>query len=230
MFKVNQFPPLYYLDDFNFPNPYEEFEDGLAGASPDLHPQRLLNGYSKGFFPWYQADDGLFHWYNIDERMILYTKNVTKTKNLRKKLRSKNWDFRINTNFKEVIKNCATIKRPEHMGNGTWISDDFIDAYTTLHELGFALSVESYYQGELVGGLYGVGIGKYFSGESMFAAKSDASKLALIYFCDVCVDNGIEWIDCQSGSEHLERMGAIKIPKYEFIPMLETAIKGKTNA
>jgi len=226
MIRVDDEYPLYFLDTLEFPNPYEEFLDGLAGASNDLSPQRLLKGYSNGFFPWYQADDGMFHWYQIPNRMILYTDKVKKTKNLRKKLRSKNWDFRINTNFDEVIKNCATIKRPEHMG-GCWISDDFIQAYTQLHKLGFALSVESYFQGELVGGFYGVGIDKYFSGESMFAKKSDASKLALIYFCDLCQDNGIEWIDCQSGSEHLLSMGAELIPKTEFLEKLNVAIKDK---
>jgi leucyl/phenylalanyl-tRNA--protein transferase len=228
MYQISQKPPIYYLDDYTFPNPYEAFEDGFVGASSDLAPQRLLNGYSKGFFPWYQAEDGLFHWYNIDKRMILYTDKVKKTKKLLQKLRSANWDFRINTNFEEVIKNCSSIKRPIHHGD-SWITNDFIEAYTNLHKLGFALSVESYFKDELVGGFYGVGIGNYFSGESMFAKKSDASKLALIYFCEVCQDNEIEWIDCQSGSEHLERMGAVKIDKTEFIPMLEKSIKKENN-
>jgi len=228
MFQVYKNPPLYYLDDYTFPNPYEEYEDGFAGASPDLAPERLLNGYSKGFFPWYQSEDGMFHWYNVDKRMILYTNQVKKTKKLLQKLRSDNWDFRINTNFEKVIKNCATIKRPFHHGE-SWISEDFQKAYINLHKLGYAISVESYFKGELVGGFYGVGIGKYFSGESMFAKKSDASKLALIYFCKICKENEIEWIDSQSGSEHLERMGAVKIDKTEFIPMLEKAIKGKKD-
>jgi leucyl/phenylalanyl-tRNA--protein transferase len=227
MVRVDNLYPLYFLDTYDFPNPYEDFLDGLVGASEDLHPQRLLNGYSQGFFPWYQAEDGLFHWYQIDPRMILYTNQVKKTKNLKKKLRSKNWSFSINQRFEDVIKNCATIKRPKHMGEGTWINKNFMEAYINLHELGFAISVESYYQGELVGGLYGVGIGKYFSGESMFALKSDASKLALIYFCDLCYENGIEWIDCQSGSEHLMRMGAIQIPKYQYLELLQKTIKGK---
>jgi len=227
MIRVDNLYPLYFLDDYNFPSPYENFHDGLVGASNDLDPQRLLNGYSQGFFPWYQAEDGSFHWYQIDNRMILYTNKVTRTKNLNKKLRSQNWDFSINQKFEEVIKQCATIKRPAHMGSGTWISEDFIKAYTNLHNLGYALSVETYYKGELVGGLYGVGIGKYFSGESMFALKSDASKLALIYFCELCYENGIKWIDCQSGTEHLRRMGAEIIPKHQYLEMLEIAVKGK---
>jgi len=225
MIKVDNLYPLYFLDTYEFPNPYENFLDGLAGASPDLHPQRLLNGYSQGFFPWYQAEDDTFHWYQIDKRMILYTDKVKKTKNLNKKLRSKNWDFSINQNFEEIIRRCSSIKRPAHMG-GSWISEDFIKAYTNLHKLGYALSVEVYYKDELVGGLYGVAIGKYFSGESMFAAKSDASKLGLIYFCDLCKENGIEWIDCQSGTEHLMRMGAEIIEKSTYLEMLKKAVKG----
>ena len=226
MYKVYDNPPLYFLDNYDFPDQNENYENGFAGASRDLDPQRLLNGYSKGFFPWYQAEDGMFHWYLPSYRMILKTDEVKKTKNLRKKLRSDNWDFSINQHFKEVITNCATITRPHHMG-GNWISKEFIKYYTQLHELGFGISVESYYKGELVGGFYGVGIGKYFSGESMFAQKSDASKLALLYFCDLCVENGIEWIDCQTGTEHLERMGAKKITKTTFLEMLDKAIKGK---
>jgi len=229
MIRIDNLYPLYFLDDYKFPNPYEPFHEGLVGASADLDPQRLLNGYSKGFFPWYQAEDGMFHWYQLDERMILYTDKVKKTKNLKKKLRSQNWDFSINQKFEEVIKNCAEIPRPAHMGDGTWISQDFIDAYTKLHKLGYALSVEAYYKDELVGGFYGVGIGKYFSGESMFAKKSDASKLALIYFCDLCQENGIEWIDCQSGSEHLIRMGAQRIPKTQYLEMLDKILKEKND-
>jgi leucyl/phenylalanyl-tRNA--protein transferase len=222
MIKISEFPPLYILDNYTFPNPLLEFEGGLVGGSKDLHPQRILNGYSNGFFPWYQAEDGYFHWYIPDFRMILNTNKVRKTKNLLKKMRSNNWDFKINNDFENVIKGCATIPRKTE----NWINENFIKAYIELHHLGYALSVESYYKGELVGGFYGVGIGKYFGGESMFAKKSDASKLALIYFCNLCVENGIEWIDCQTGSDHLMRMGAHKISKNEFLKILKKAIKG----
>ena len=221
MIKVNEYPPLYLLDDFNFPSPYEDFEDGFVGASYDLHPKRLLEGYSRGFFPWYQDEEGLFHWFILDERMLLKTDEVKTTKRLRQKLRSKKWDFKINTNFDKVIRSCAKVKRKHE--DGTWINENFIKAYTKLHELGFALSVESYYEGELVGGFYGVAINKYFSGESMFHIKSDASKLALIYFCDVLKENGIEYIDCQVPSEHLARMGGKVYKKEEFIPIIQKA-------
>ena len=221
MIKVEEYPPLYFLDDSQFPDPYEDFiADGLVGVSLDLSADKLLSGYSKGFFPWYQDMDGFFHWFMPEQRMILRCENVKRTKNLRKKLRSQNWEFKINSNFPEVIKNCAEIKRPKHMGEGTWINKDFITFYKELYNLGFVLSIESYFKGELVGGLYGVIIGKYFSGESMFAKKSDASKLALIFLCDLFLDNGVEWIDCQTGSEHLQRMGAEVIPKKEFLEML----------
>ncbi|NPA10839.1 MAG: leucyl/phenylalanyl-tRNA--protein transferase [Epsilonproteobacteria bacterium] len=221
MIKVNENPPLYLLDDFNFPSPYEEFDEGFVGASYDLSPKRLLEGYSRGFFPWYQDSEGMFHWFILNERMLLKTDEVTTTKRLRQKLRSKKWDFAINTNFDAVIKNCANVKRKDE--NSTWINGEFIEAYTALNRLGFALSVESYYEGELVGGFYGVAINRYFSGESMFYKKPDASKLALIYFCEVLRDNGIEFIDCQVPSEHLKKMGGRVYPKEEFVPIIQKA-------
>ncbi|GAX87953.1 leucyl/phenylalanyl-tRNA--protein transferase [Lebetimonas natsushimae] len=220
MIKVRETPPLYLLDDFEFPSPYEEFDDGFVGASYDLHPKRLLEGYSRGFFPWYQDDDGLFHWFVLDRRLILKVDEVKVTKKLAQKLRSSKWEFKINTRFNDVINYCSNIKRKD---SGTWINDAFKEAYTKLYELGFAMSVESYYEGELVGGFYGVAINKYFSGESMFHIKPDASKLALIYFCNVLKENGIEFIDCQVPSAHLQRMGAKIYEKKDFIPMIQKA-------
>ena len=221
MIKVNENPPLYLLDDYSFPSPYEDFEEGFIGASYDLHPKRLLEGYSNGFFPWYQDDEGLFHWFVLDKRMLLKTDEVKTTKKLLRKLRSKKWEFKINENFDEVIKNCAKVKRKHE--DGTWINDEFINSYTQLHKLGFVISVESYYEGELVGGFYGVAINKYFSGESMFHVKSDASKLALIYFCNILKENGVEYIDCQVPSEHLGNMGGKIYKKEEFIPIIQKA-------
>jgi len=218
MIKVNDYPPLYLLDDYEFPSPFEDFDDGFVGASYDLHPKRLLEGYSRGFFPWYQDDAGMYHWFILNERMLLKTDEVKTTKKLLQKLRSKKWDFRINTNFDEVINHCANVKRKHEAG--TWISDGFKSAYKVLYNLGFVISVESYYEGELVGGFYGVAINKYFSGESMFHLKPDASKLALIYFCDVLKENEIEFIDCQVPSEHLGRMGGKVYKKEEFVPMI----------
>ncbi|WP_024786974.1 MULTISPECIES: leucyl/phenylalanyl-tRNA--protein transferase [unclassified Lebetimonas] len=220
MIKVRECPPLYLLDDFTFPSPYEKFDEGFVGASYDLHPKRLLEGYSRGFFPWYQDEDGLFHWYVLNKRLILKVDEVKITKKLAQKLRSSKWEFKINSRFEDVIRNCANVKRKQ---SGTWINDPFIEAYTKLYELGFALSVESYYEGELVGGFYGVAINKYFSGESMFHLKPDASKLALIYFCNVLKENGIKFIDCQVPSAHLQRMGAKIYEKKDFIPMIQKA-------
>ncbi len=221
MVKVNEYPPLYLLDDFKFPDPFEDFEDGFVGASYDLHPKRLLEGYSRGFFPWYQAEDGMFHWFLLDERMMIPVKKIKTTKKLLQKLRSKKWDFKINSNFEEVIKHCAKVKRKDE--SGTWISKDFIDAYTNLNRLGYALSVESYYEGELVGGFYGVAINKYFSGESMFYLKSDASKLALIFFADILAQNQVEYIDCQVPSSHLASMGGEVFKKEEYLPIIYKA-------
>jgi leucyl/phenylalanyl-tRNA--protein transferase len=226
MIKVSEFPPLYLLDDFTFPSPYEDYDEGFIGASYDLHPKRLLEGYSNAFFPWYQDEDGLFHWFVLNERMLLKTDEVKTTRKLLQKLRSKKWQFKINTRFDDVIRMCAMVKRKDE--NGTWINEEFIKAYTKLNRLGFALSVESYYEGELVGGFYGVAINKYFSGESMFHIKSDASKLALIYFCDILRQNDIEFIDCQVPSSHLGSMGGKVYKKEQFVPMIIEASKGKS--
>ena len=223
MIQVEENPPLFLLDDFEFPDPFLNYLDGFVGASYDLHPKRLLEGYSRGFFPWYQDSDGMFHWFMLNERMMIPTNKIKSTKRLRQKLRSKKWEFKINSNFDKVIEYCASVKRKEL---GTWISEDFKRAYKTLYELGFVISVESYYEGELVGGLYGVAIGKYFSGESMFYLKSDASKLALLFFADVLAQNKIEWIDCQVPNPHLESMGGIRIPKKEFVPLIMKLSRG----
>jgi leucyl/phenylalanyl-tRNA--protein transferase len=227
MIRVSEYPPLYLLDDFTFPSPYEDFEDGFIGASYDLHPKRLLEGYSNGFFPWYQDEDGLFHWFVLDKRMLIKTDEVKTTKKLLQKLRSKKWEFKINTRFEDVIRMCSEVKRKHE--SGTWINKNFIEAYTTLHKLGYAISVESYYEGELVGGFYGVAINKYFSGESMFHIKPDASKLALIYFANILKEEGIEYIDCQVPSEHLGRMGGKIYDKKDFIPIIQKAAKGYVN-
>lgn len=224
MIQLNENPPIFLLDDLEFPDPFLNYEEGFVGASYDLHPKRLLEGYSKGFFPWYQDSDKMFHWFMLDERMMIPTSKVNSTKRLRQKLRSSKWDFKINTKFDEVIEYCSSVKRKDE--DGTWISEDFKNAYKKLNELGFALSVESYYEGKLVGGFYGVAIGKYFSGESMFHIKSDASKLALLYFAEVLKNNGIEWIDCQVPNPHLESMGGIRIPKEKFVPLIAELVKG----
>jgi leucyl/phenylalanyl-tRNA--protein transferase len=221
MIKVNEKPPLYLLDDFEFPDPYEEFDEGFVGASYDLLPKRLLEGYSKGFFPWYQDDEGMYHWFVLNSRMLLKTDEVKTTKKLLRKLRSPKWDFKINTRFDDVIKLCAEVKRKHE--NGTWISDGFIQAYSELYRYGFVISVESYYEGELAGGFYGVAINRYFSGESMFHLRPDASKLALIYFCDILKQNNIDFIDCQVPSGHLASMGGKVYKKNEFIPMIQEA-------
>jgi len=218
MIKVSENPPLYLLDDFEFPDPFEPFDEGFVGASYDLHPKRLLEGYSQGFFPWYQDDDGMYHWFVLNERMFLKTNEVKTTKKLLQKLRSRKWEFKINTRFDDVIRICSEVKRKHE--SGTWINEGFINAYTELYNYGFVISVESYYEKELVGGFYGIAINKYFSGESMFHIKNDASKLALIYFCDILHQNGIEYIDCQVPSSHLASMGGKVYKKEEFIPMI----------
>lgn len=211
-------PPLYFLDDLEFPDPFLDYRDGLIGASGDLYPNRLIKGYAGGYFPWYQDDEGFFHWFMLEERMILFVDDVKSTKKLRQKLRSPKWEIRFNHAFEEVMRHCSGVKRAHEAG--TWINEEFVKSYKKLFEKGYAISVETYYEGELVGGFYGVTIGRYFSGESMFHLKNDASKLALIFFSDVCKKNGIEYIDCQVPSQHLGSMGAKVLKKEEYLPLI----------
>jgi leucyl/phenylalanyl-tRNA--protein transferase len=222
LFLLNDLPRLYYIGGEEFPDPFEPYEDGLIGISSRLSVPMLVEGYSKGFFPWYQDDMGYFHWFRLDERMLIFPGEVTETKKLRQKLRSSNWEFKFNTRFEEVIEWCSKV--PRRGESGTWINDEFIRAYTELHRKGYAVSVESYYKGELVGGFYGVWINNYFSGESMFHLKPDASKLALIFFGNILAPSlGIEVIDCQVPSGHLGRMGGKVFKPEEFIPIIQRA-------
>ena len=227
MIKVNEFPPIYFLDDYNFPDPYEEYEDGFAAVSYDLDVLRLLRGYSSGFFPWYKDEKNFFHWYVPDERMFLFFDDFKTTKKIKQKHRSDNWQVKYNTNFEAVIKHCANVKRKHE--SGTWISEEFIEAYTKLHKEGFAFSVESYYKGELVGGFYVVAIGSYVSGESMFYLKSDASKIALYDFILKAKEAGIKYIDCQIPSEHFASWGGKVLSKKEYLPLIRESVKKKTT-
>lgn len=215
-------PPLYLILGWEFPDPYLDYLEGWVGVSKELTTRMLISGYSQGFFCWFQDQWGYFNWYILSERMIIFPGEVTETRKLRQKLRSKNWEFKINCRFEEVINHCRQI--PRKNGQTTWINNNFVEAYTRLYKTGFALSVESYYKGKLVGGFYGVLINRYFSGESMFHLKSDASKLALIYFGNyVAPKMGIQLIDCQVPSDHLKRMGGKIFKRKEFVPMIWNA-------
>lgn len=211
---------IYLLDEekFDFPT-LNMMNDDLVAIGGDFHPQRLLNAYENGIFPWFIDDLGYIHWFSPQKRMVLYPKNFKVSKSLRKSITNKGFVVKSNKNFEEVIRSCAKIKRKHE--DGTWISKEFIKAYTNLHKLDIAFSIECYLKDELVGGLYGVLIGDIFCGESMFSLVPDASKVAFYHLCQQAKQNGIKIIDCQVYNDHLASLGAFEITRNEYFNLLK---------
>lgn len=211
---------IYLLDEdnFNFPT-LEMMNNDLVAVGGDFHPQRLINAYENGLFPWFIDEYNHIHWFSPQQRMILYPEELKVSKSLKKTIKNKGFVVKSNENFEEVMKNCASIKRKHE--DDTWIDKNFIAAYTNLHKLGYAYSIETYLNDELVGGLYGVLINDIFCGESMFAKVSDASKVAFYHLCKQAKENGINLIDCQVHNEHLESLGAKEIPREEYFKILK---------
>ncbi|QKJ23286.1 leucyl/phenylalanyl-tRNA--protein transferase [Poseidonibacter lekithochrous] len=211
---------IYLLDEDNFDFPtLEMMNDDLVAVGGDFHPQRLINAYSNGIFPWFIDEYNHIHWYSPQKRMVLEPQNMKISKSLKKSIKNKGFVIKSNENFEEVIKNCANIKRKHE--DETWISDEFIQAYTNLFHLGYAFSIECYLEDELVGGLYGLMIGNVFCGESMFAKESNASKVAFYHLCNQARKNDIKLIDCQVHNDHLESLGASEISREEYFKILE---------
>ena len=205
-------------DKFDFPT-LNMMNDDLVAIGGDFHPQRLLNAYENGIFPWFIDDLGYIHWFSPQKRMVLYPENFKVSKSLRKSIANKGFIVKSNKNFEEVIRSCAKIKRNHE--DGTWISEEFIKAYTNLHKLDIAFSIECYLKDELVGGLYGVLIGDIFCGESMFSLVPDASKVAFYHLCQQAKQNGIKIIDCQVYNDHLASLGAFEITRNEYFNLLK---------
>lgn len=186
--------------------------NGLLAIGGDLSPRRLLDAYRRGIFPWYSEGDPIL-WWSPDPRMVLYPQALRITRSLAKVLRNKAYVVRYDTAFDEVMRGCAA---PREDQAGTWISAEMRAAYRRLHELGYAHSVETWIDGELSGGLYGVAIGRAFFGESMFTRVRDASKIALAHLVRRLAAEDYGMIDCQMYTEHLARLGATEIPRREF--------------
>jgi len=197
-----------------FPDPALADEDGLLAVGGDLSEARLMLAYRQGIFPWYSEGEPIL-WYSPHERFVLEPQEVVVSHSMRQLIRSKKYDICWNTDFGAVIQNCAATKRKGQ--SGTWIHDDMIDAYLLLHKKGIAQSVEVWQGETLVGGLYGVEVGKIFCGESMFSLQPNASKLALIA---LCASGKYELIDCQVYTAHLESMGAKLIARNRFMEIL----------
>lgn len=202
---------------------------GLLAAGADLSPDRLLDAYSQGIFPWFSENQPIL-WWSTDPRMVLLTDSFTVSHSLRKTLKKVDqsiasggrWQVRFDTAFDKVIRACAA---PRSTASGTWISQQIIDGYSGLHQRGFAHSAEVWLDGELVGGAYGVCIGRMFYGESMFAQVSDASKIALAYLVHFLKSHGVSMIDCQQETAHLASLGAAPISRASFISHMKKAIQ-----
>ena len=200
------FPPIEMAD-----------EDGLLAIGGDLSTERLLLAYRMGIFPWYNEDEPIC-WWSPDPRFVLFPDEIIVSKSMSAVLKKDNFQFLSNTAFAEVIQNCKSITRKDQ--DGTWISPQVQKAYTLLHELGYAHSAETWCNGELIGGLYGIRMGNIFFGESMFSKEKNASKFALIRYVEQLKKENVKLIDCQVFTAHLESMGARMIARAAFAELL----------
>lgn len=208
-----------------FPDPRQAIHEGLVAFGGDLSVSRLILAYKEGIFPWYSEGDPIL-WWCPHPRLVLYPEKFKISKSLAKTIKKKKFEVRVDTRFRDVISSCSNIKRPGE--DGTWILEEVIDAYTALHEEGFAHSFETYLDGKLVGGLYGVSLGGAFFGESMFAKESDASKVAVHALVQFCLAHDFDMIDCQVTTEHLVRLGAKEISRNLFLDSLEKTLTKPT--
>ena len=218
--------PVYRLDKRLVFPPVERAEDGLLAVGGDLSVERLLLGYSQGIFPWYGPKLPIL-WRAPDPRMVMAPRDLSVNRSLKKAIRRQPYRLTIDVAFADVLAACAAVPRPGQ--DGTWIIPAMIDAYRELHARGFAHSFEAWEGEQLVGGLYGVSLGACFYGESMFAKAPDASKIAFAASVAQLAAWGIELIDCQVHTEHLERLGAHEVPRAEFMALLKHALDAPTR-
>ena len=187
--------------------------NGLLAAGGDLAVERLLAAYRRGIFPWYSGHEPIL-WWSPDPRMVLYCTELKVSRSLAKNVRNKGYEVRIDTAFREVLAGCSGARRD---GGGTWLGEDMRKAYFALHRAGYAHSVETWRKGELVGGLYGVALGRMYYGESMFSRATDASKVALVALVEELRARGFPLIDCQVRTPLLASLGAREIPRRSFL-------------
>jgi leucyl/phenylalanyl-tRNA--protein transferase len=204
-----------------FPDAREASDEGLLAYGGDLHPNRLLTAYRQGIFPWFNQDDPPL-WWSPNPRLVLYPQNFKASKSLKRVIRNRGYEVGFDHNFEQVIELCSQV--PREGQEGTWLTSEMKSAYIKLHQMGFAHSVETYYQGELVGGFYGVSMGKAFFGESMFALMPDASKVALKILSDIFIEKCYDFIDCQVETSHLVSLGATLISRDQFLDELALAL------
>lgn len=206
---------------FSFPPVYQADENGLLAYGGDLSPERLISAYESGIFPWYEASQPIL-WWSPPKRMILLPAQFKVHKSFAQTLRNKGFQLRIDTAFAEVIDQCGLITRKDQ--DSTWITEAMKRAYIKLHHLGFGHSFECWLNNELVGGLYGISLGRVFFGESMFSSCNDASKFAFYSLSKFALNNGIDFIDCQLYTSHLASLGAFEIDRDEYMSMLKQSL------
>lgn len=215
MFRVNR-------HDLRFPPVDRASPEGLLAIGGDLRPERLLEAYRQGIFPWYNDDQPIL-WWSPDPRAVLFPNKLHISRSLKRRLHPDVFAVTLDTSFRTIMEQCAG-PRPQYPEGGTWITGDMLDAYTRLHELGYAHSVETWQDGLLVGGLYGVAIGGAFFAESMFTRVDDASKVALVRLVSQLRAWNFRLIDCQQSSPNVTRFGAEEIPRTDFITHLNQAL------
>ncbi|WP_447635201.1 leucyl/phenylalanyl-tRNA--protein transferase [Flavobacterium microcysteis] len=210
---------MYFLSKELFFPPVEEAnDDGILAVGGDLSPERLLLAYKSGIFPWFDDDEPIL-WWSPPERMVLFPEEFKVSKSMRNILNQGIFKVTFNQNFRDVITNCSAIKRDGQQG--TWISEQMIEAYTKLHEMGIARSIEVWQDELLVGGLYGIDLGHVFCGESMFSKASNASKVAFVSLVRKLKEENYKLLDCQVHNSHLESLGAREISREDFMEIIK---------
>jgi len=218
-----------YLPQLNkyslsFPDPNDANEDGIVAWGGDLNPSRIIRAYQSGIFPWYSNQDPIL-WWSTNPRLIMELDDFKLSRSLQKSIKKFNYAF--DKNFTQVMQECATIKREGQ--NGSWINKELIESFEILHGMNIAHSVETYQDGVLVGGLYGLVIGKVFCGESMFAHQNDASKAAYAMLVKHLKEWGYDFIDCQVPTNHLKSLGAKEVTREYFLKRLHKVNMDKLN-
>lgn len=218
---------VFLLDDsLRFPHPVHAESSGLLAVGGDLRPERLIEAYKSGIFPWFSEGDPIM-WFSPDPRLIIDLCGLNVSRKLQKLIRQGSFEVGFDSSFKDVVMRCAKAQRKGQ--SGTWITDDMISAYSELHSLGYAHSVETYHEGELVGGLYGVSIGGAFFGESMFFDKSNASKFALYNLVEKLKAWDFDFIDSQVPNEHMKSMGGREVDRQSFLNMLDQSLRKESR-
>ena len=217
MFRLSANP-----NDLRFPPVDLATPEGLLAVGGDLRPERLLEAYRHGIFPWY-SDDQPILWWSPDPRTVLFPDKLHISRSLKRSLRSGLFTVTLDRCFRDVMQHCAR-PRPQYPDGGTWITPEMLEAYRRLHELGYAHSIETWQEGQLVGGLYGVALGGVFSAESMFTRVPDASKVALVSLVRQLQTWGFRLMDCQQSSPHVMALGAEDIPRRDFLNHLTAAL------